>query len=131
MEELEDRLFDSEELKSSTQRKLCLADREVDDFKSLLLQRDNENARLRKELDQMNASVTEKSAARAEADTQRRELEHRIAILQTEAEQNERSQVKADKAADETEHLRRRTAEIIDQKAAKANQLSELEKKEN
>jgi len=56
-------------------------------------------------------------------------LEHSIAILQTEAEQNERAQAKADKANDEVERLRRRIGEIIDQKASKASQLTSLDKK--
>jgi chromosome segregation ATPase len=131
MDELEERLFDSDELRSSTQRKLALVEREVNDFKSLLQQRENEHSRLLKELDQLNHKVTERVAERTAAETERRELEHKIAILQTESEQNERAQVKAEKASDEAERLRSRIAEIIDQKAVKANQFIELDKKKS
>jgi chromosome segregation ATPase len=129
MEELEERLFDSDEARAGTQRKLALVEREVNDFKSLLQQRESEHSRLLKEFEQLNQKVTEKSAARTTAETDRRELEHKIAILQTESEQNERAQVKAENAADEAEILRNRIAEIIDQKSLKANQLIELDKK--
>jgi len=129
MEELEERLFDSDEARAGTQRKLALVEREVNDFKSLLQQRESEHARLLKEFEQLNQKVTEKSAARTTAETERRELEHKIAILQTESEQNERAQVIAENAADEAEILRNRIAEIIDQKSLKANQLIELDKK--
>jgi len=129
MEELEDRLFDSEEIKSTTQRKLNLVEREVEDFRSLLKQRDEEHDRLTREFEKMNAKVAEKAETRALADTDRKNLERQIAILQTEAEQNERAQAKADKATDEAERLRRRIGEVIDQKAEKANLLNELDKK--
>jgi len=62
-------------------------------------------------------------------ETERRELEHKIAILQSEAEQNERASVKAEKAASEAEVLRNQIAELIDQKALKAARLIELDKK--
>jgi len=129
MEELEDRLFDSEELRSSTQRKFSLIQKEGEDFKVLLQQRDTEHSRLSKEQEQLTSKLTEKSTTRSEADAERRQLEHKIAILQTEAEQNERAQAKADKATDEAENLRQRIGEIIDQKATIANQLTELDKK--
>jgi hypothetical protein len=80
-------------------------------------------------LEQLNQKVADKTTERTSAEGERRELEHKIAILQTESQQNERAQVKADRAADEAESLRSRIAEIIDQKAVKANQLIELDKK--
>jgi len=129
MEELEDRLFDSEEIKSSTQRKLTLVEREVEDFRTLLQQRDSEHERLTRELEKMNIKVSEKSETRALADIDRKNLERQIAILQTDAEQNERAQAKADKATDEAERLRHRIGEVIDQKAEKANLLNDLDKK--
>jgi len=129
MEELEDRLFDSEELRSTSQRKLALVEKEADDYKSLLQKREADHSRLSQELSQLNSNLQEKSNVRSEAEALRRQLEHSIAILQTEAEQNERAQAKADKANDEVERLRRRIGEIIDQKASKASQLTSLDKK--
>jgi len=130
MEELEERLFDSGEASAATKRKLALVEREVNDFKSLLLQqREADHAKLIKELDQLKQKVSDKVSARTSVEAERRDLEHKIAILQSEAEQNERAQVKAENASDEAERLRTRIAEIIDQKAVKAAQLIELDKK--
>uniref|UniRef100_A0A6B2L810 Myosin tail domain-containing protein n=1 Tax=Arcella intermedia TaxID=1963864 RepID=A0A6B2L810_9EUKA len=129
MEELEDRLFDSEELKSTLQRKLNLVQKEVEDFRVLYQQRDAEHQKLAKELEAIQAKIATRSSERQEADDVRRELEHKIAILKTEAQENERAQAKADKAADEAESLRRRIGDVIDQKASRANELTELDKR--
>jgi len=66
---------------------------------------------------------------RGEIESDRRKLENTTALLQTEAEQNERVQTKLDRALDELDSLQRRLETLITEKATAEQQLALYDKK--
>jgi len=131
LEELEDHLLDSEELRAGLQRKLALVQEEARDFKELLNQRDQQTDQLRRDVDKLGATFQAQIQKRNEIESDRRKLENTVALLQTEAEQNERVQSKLDRALDELESLQRRLETLITEKASAEQQLAQHDKKKN
>jgi len=129
LEELEDHLLDSEELRSSLQRKLSLVQEEAKDYKDLLNQRDQQNDQLRRDVDKLAATLQSQIQKRTEIESDRRKSENNVALLQTEAEQNERVQSKLDRALDELDSLQRRLETLITEKATAEQQLALHDKK--
>jgi len=129
LEELEDHLLDSEELRAGLQRKLALVQEEARDFKELLNQRDQQTDQLRRDVDKLGATFQAQIQKRNEIESDRRKLENTVALLQTEAEQNERVQSKLDRALDELESLQRRLETLITEKASTEQQLAQYDKK--
>jgi len=129
LEELEDSLLDSEELRANLQRKLLLVQEEGKDFRELTSQRDQQNEQLRRDVDKLAASLQEQIRRRNEIESDRRRLENNVALLQTEAEQNERVKAKLDRALDELDSLQRRLETLITEKATAEQQLAQYDKK--
>jgi len=129
IEELDDQLLDSEELRASLQRKLSLIQEEAKDYKDLLSQRDQQNEQLKRDVDKLAANLQAQIQRRSEIESDRRRLENTSALLQTEAEQNERVQTKLDRALDELDSLQRRLETLITEKATAEQQLALNDKK--
>jgi len=110
-------------------RKLSLVQEESKDFRELLSQRDQQNEQLRRDVDKLSTSLQEQIRKRTDIDSDRRKLESNVALLQTEAEQNDRVKSKLDRALDELDSLQRRLETLITEKASAEQQLAQYDKK--
>jgi len=136
VEELEDKLFDAEENVSTLRRKLQVAEEEATDFQALLEQREAQNALLRQDISSLQAKLDAEIAKKNEIDAERRKYEHRIAILETEVEQNAQANSKLESAIEEVDRLRKKVAELLNQNGEleqlserKSGEVVQLEKK--
>jgi len=136
VEELEDKLFDAEENVSNLRRKLQTAEEEATDFQALLEQREAQSALLRQDIASQQQKLDAEVAKRNNIDAERRKFEHRIAILETEVEQNDKANQKLESAIEEIERLRAKGAEQLNKNGEleqlaerKTGEVSQLEKK--
>jgi len=136
VEELEDKLFDAEEQAGSLRRKLQVAEEEASDFQALLEQREAANALLRQDVASLQEKLDAEVNKRSAIDAERRKFEHRIAILESEAEANAAAQTKLDSAQEEVDRLRAKVAELLNhngeleqQVERKGGEVVQLEKK--
>jgi len=136
VEELEDKLYDAEEQGGSLRRKLQVAEEEASDFQGLLEQREAANALLRQDLQSLQDKLTTEAQKRTAIDAERRQFEHKIAILESEAEANAQATAKLETALEEVDRLRSKTAELLNRNGEleqlvekKGGEVAQLEKK--
>jgi len=104
--------------------------------KSLLDLRDAQNAQLRKEFDELSARLAEEVSKLAELESDRRKIEHKKTILETQVEENKRAEARLEATLSEIEELRKKVAVLLDQKSSStlnkeqaSRSVSELEQK--
>eukprot|EP01125_Pyxidicula_operculata_P017141 TRINITY_DN597_c0_g1_i1.p1 TRINITY_DN597_c0_g1~~TRINITY_DN597_c0_g1_i1.p1 ORF type:complete len:417 (+),score=164.23 TRINITY_DN597_c0_g1_i1:73-1323(+) len=129
IEELEDKVFDSEELCSTLRRKLALFEEESIDFKNLTKQRNETHLNLTKQLQQLNTVLHEEFENRTKIETERRQLEHKIVLLETEAQQHQRAQSHLQQANNEVDNLRMKIDTVVAQKADLSQTMFDLERR--
>jgi len=138
VEELEDKLYDAEDNVGNLRRKLQTAEEEATDFQALLEQREAQNALLRQDISSLQQKLDAEVAKRNEIDNERRKFEHRIAIVETEVEQNAKASAKLESALEEVDRLRQKVAEYLNKNGEleqaldrKSGEVVQLDKKLN
>jgi len=101
-----------------------------------LEQREAQNALLRQDIASLHQKLDAEVAKRNSIDAERRQFEHRIAILETEVEQNAKANSKLESAIEEVERLRAKVAEYLNTNGEleqlaerKTGEVAQLEKK--
>jgi len=129
-------VYSSEETRLKLQKEELLAEEEAAENKSILDLRDAQNAQLRKEFDELSARVAEEVSKLAELESDRRKIEHKKTVLETQVEDNKRSQTRLEVVVADIETVRQKVATQIDQKGTAvsnkdraARNLSEVEQK--
>jgi len=136
IDQVEDKVFASEESRLKLQRELLMAEEEAAESRSLLDLRDAQNAQLRKENDSLSAHLQEELSKLAELESDRRKIEHNKTILETQVQENKRAQARLNAVTSEMDELRNKVALLIQQKGTAvtnkeraSRSLSELEHK--
>jgi len=128
VDKLEDKLIDSEEQRMNVQRKLLIADEESADYRTLIDQRESQNASIRKELDQLGTTLQNEISRYNEVDNEKRKLEHQVALVQGEAAINARASAKLNQTMEEIENLRQKLTSILNEKGELDQQVSQRKK---
>jgi len=115
VEDLEARLFDLEETKTNLKRKILTADAEIKDYTELLKQRTTTGEKLAGELEGVTKKLEDVLSKRSEIEAERRKYEQRIAILQTELENNRRTSQRLEKVLTENENLKKQAKDLVTQ----------------
>eukprot|EP01125_Pyxidicula_operculata_P012982 TRINITY_DN4275_c0_g1_i1.p1 TRINITY_DN4275_c0_g1~~TRINITY_DN4275_c0_g1_i1.p1 ORF type:complete len:420 (-),score=121.98 TRINITY_DN4275_c0_g1_i1:157-1416(-) len=136
IESLEEKLFNSEEKRLEMQRRLIILEEEAADYHSVADQREVQNSHLRREVDELGIKLQDEKSRFREIDSEKRKLEHKVALLQSEIERNERAKTKLDKSVEDIETLRQKVALLLNEKGdleqqvlVRQKDVSELEKK--
>jgi len=80
--------------------------------------RDAQSAQLRKEFDELSAALAEEVSKLAELESEKRKIEHKKTVLETQVEENKRAQARLDSTLHEIEEVRQKVATLIDQKGS-------------
>jgi len=113
VEDIESRLFDLQESAVLLKRKIALVDAEAKDHHDLLKQRDDSGKKCVTELESVHKSLEKVLTKRGEIEAERRKYEQRIAILETELENNQRAEHKLEKTLLEIETLKKQARQLV------------------
>jgi chromosome segregation ATPase len=113
VEDIESRLFDLQESAVLLKRKIALVDAEAKDYQDLLKQRDESGKKCVAELESVHKSLEKVLSKRAEIEAERRKYEQRIALLETELENNQRAEHKLEKTLLEIETLKKQARQLV------------------
>jgi len=128
IDQLEDKLYDSETKRLAVQRQLLIAEEVSADYRTLIDQRESQNVLIRKDLDQLGVQFQNESSRFNEIDNERRKLEHKAALVQAEKDVNSRAKAKLEQYLAEIENLKHKLTSMLNEKGDLDKQVSQRQK---
>jgi len=128
IDQLEDKLYDSETKRLAVQRQLLIAEEVSADYRTLIDQRESQNVLIRKELDQLGVQFQNETSRFNEIDNERRKLEHKAALVQAEKDVNSRAKTKLEQYLAEIENLKHKLTSMLHEKGDLDRQVSQRQK---
>jgi len=113
IEDIESRLADVQESAVLLKRKIGLVEAEAKDSHQLLAQREETSQKLLKDLEVVHSKLETVLSKRSETESERRKYEQRIAILETELENNNRAENKLEKTLAEIDSLKKQAKQLV------------------